>query len=166
MIGKNWPADLEHVDLDGIVADLETIRRYNRQRFEMEQLTAVCYEDHINRVCVGYKQVGLDEFWVRGHMPGAALMPGVLMCEAAAQLCSYLACRTGVLADFLIGLGGLDEVRFRGVVRPGDRLNLVVRLLRVRPRVLMVWQFQGFVERQLVCEGLIRGVALPLGEAT
>ena len=55
----------------------------------MEQLTAIVHVDPEKHLVAGYKDVGNDEFWVRGHMPGYPLMPGVLMCEAAAQLCSY-----------------------------------------------------------------------------
>ena len=55
----------------------------------MEQLTAIVFDDVERGICVGYKDISPDEFWVRGHMPGMPLMPGVIMCEAAAQLCSY-----------------------------------------------------------------------------
>ena len=72
-----------------MLADREAIRQVNPQRFEMEQLTAIVYVDPVNHVIVGYKDVRHDEFWVRGHMPDYPLLPGVLMCEAAAQLCSY-----------------------------------------------------------------------------
>src|SRR5437588_12774509 len=81
--------DPASLDLDKIVADLEAIRQVNPQRFDMEQLTAIVYVDREQHVIAGYKDVKPDEFWVRGHMPDYPLMPGVLMCEAAAQLCSY-----------------------------------------------------------------------------
>ena len=82
--------DFSEYDLNRVVADIEEIRRYNPQRFEMEQLTAICYEDpaaeHLRRLQGSWAD---NEFWVRGHMPGMPLMPGVIMCEAAAQLASY-----------------------------------------------------------------------------
>ena len=81
--------DFSEYDLDKVVADTEEIRRYNPQRYEMEQLTAICFEDPERGICVGYKDLAPDEFWCRGHMPGMPLMPGVIMCEAAAQLASY-----------------------------------------------------------------------------
>ena len=81
--------DLSQVDLGRVLADHEAIRKVNPQRFEMEQLTAIVHADPAAHLIVGYKDVGTDEFWVRGHMPGYPLLPGVLMCEAAAQLCSY-----------------------------------------------------------------------------
>jgi 3-hydroxyacyl-[acyl-carrier-protein] dehydratase len=87
------------------------------------------------------------------------LMPGVIMCECAAQLSSYYA-RKHRLLDGIVGFGGLEEVRFRGVVRPGDRFVVVVHLLKHR-RTMMMCEFQCFVRQNLVCEGIIKGVALP-----
>src|SRR5262245_55804387 len=109
--------DPAHLDLGRIVADQEAIRRANQQRFAMEQLTAIVYVDPAQHLVAGYKDVGPDEFWVRGHMPGYPLLPGVLMCEAAAQLCSYYAATQMVFegGDFL-GFGGMEDVRFRSPV--------------------------------------------------
>ena len=146
-------------DVNRVVADIEEIRRYNPQRYEMEQLTAICHEDREKNTCVGYKDLGCEEFWVRGHMPGMPLMPGVIMCEAAAQLSSYFA-RRFKLMNGVVGFGGLENVRFRGLVRPGDRFVIVSRLLKLR-RSIMTCEFQCFVKQSLVCEGILKGVALP-----
>ncbi|OHB70872.1 MAG: beta-hydroxyacyl-ACP dehydratase [Planctomycetes bacterium RBG_13_63_9] len=160
---KNPPIlDFSEYDLENVVADVEEIRRYNAQRHEMEQLTAVCYEDHQRHIVVGYRDLGPDEFWARGHMPGMPLMPGVIMCEAAAQLASYYTQRYGLM-DGMVGFGGLEQVRFRGVVRPGDRFVIVNRLLKVR-RVIITCEFQCFVDRNLVCEGILKGIALPIDQ--
>lgn len=157
---KDLILEFSEYDLNTIVADTEEIRRHNPQRFEMEQLTAICYEDREKNVCVGYKDLTNDEFWVRGHMPGMPLMPGVIMCEAAAQLSSYYSHKFELM-DGLIGFGGLEDVRFRGVVRPGDRFVIVCRLLKLR-RSIMTCEFQCFVNQNLVCEGILKGVAIPL----
>ena len=149
-------------DLNTVIADLEEIRRYNQQRFEMEQLTAIVHEDLERALCVGYKDVGHDEFWVRGHFPTVPLMPGVLMCEAAAQLSSYFSKKHRLLEAEMIGFGGLEEVRFREPVRPGDRLVIAVERVRVRPKAMIVCRFQGLVNESIVVEGLIKGVPLPV----
>jgi 3-hydroxyacyl-[acyl-carrier-protein] dehydratase len=154
--------DFCEYDLNRVVADVEEIRRYNPQRFEMEQLTAICHEDSARHLCVGYKDLNSNEFWVRGHMPGMPLMPGVIMCEAAAQLASYFSHKYKLM-EGVIGLGGLEDVRFRGVVRPGDRFVIVCRLLKLR-RSIMTCEFQCFVDRNLVCEGILKGVSLPLDQ--
>ena len=147
-------------DLNHVVADIEEIRRHNRQRFEMEQLTAIVYEDRQRDVCVGYKDLGPDEFWLRGHMPGTPIMPGVMMCEAAAQLASYYAHKHSLLEGSVVGFGGLKEVRFRGVVRPGERFVIVIRAMKSRSTML-ICEFQCLVRENLVCEGELMGVALP-----
>ena len=89
--------DMAQLDLSRVVADREAIRRVNPQRFEMEQLTAIVHLDPEQHLVVGYKDVRPDEFWVRGHMPNYPLLPGVIMCEAAAQLCSYYTVTAGLL---------------------------------------------------------------------
>jgi len=160
---KNLILDHSEYDLNHIVADTEEIHRYNPQRFEMAQLTAICYENSENCICVGYKDLGPNEFWVRGHMPGMPLMPGVIMCEAAAQTASYYALKHKLMEAKVIGYGGLEEVRFRGVVRPGDRFVVVARLLKVR-RLMLTCEFQCFVRENLVCEGILKGGPLPVDE--
>ena len=55
--GKDLILDLSTVDLSHTIADIHEIRRYNQQRFEMEQLTAIVYEDPANKICVGYKDI-------------------------------------------------------------------------------------------------------------
>ena len=86
----------------------------------MEQLTAIVFDDFKRKICAGYKDITEQEFWVRGHMPGMPLMPGVLMCEAAAQMCSYYAHKHNLLGECkVVGFGGMEDVRFRDPVRRG-----------------------------------------------
>jgi 3-hydroxyacyl-[acyl-carrier-protein] dehydratase len=159
---KELILDFSEYDPDRVVADAEEIRRYNLQRFEMEQLSAVVFADPERAICAGYKDVTNEDFWVRGHMPGMPLMPGVIMCEAAAQLSSYFAQKYNLLGCPVVGLGGLEEVRFRGSVVPGDRLLVVVHRLKARRGAVIVCHFQGFVRQTMVVEGKIMGVCLPI----
>ncbi len=151
--------DPERVDFGRVVADQEAIRRVNPQRFEMEQLTAIVHMDADQQLIIGYKDVQPDEFWVRGHMPAFPLLPGVLMCEAAAQLCSYYIVANGLLEGDFIGFGGLEEVRFRGLVRPGDRLVLVGKGKKIHRRQTR-FNVQGFVGPKMVFEADVIGVPM------
>jgi 3-hydroxyacyl-[acyl-carrier-protein] dehydratase len=90
------------------------------------------------------------------------LMPGVLMCEAAAQLSSYLTQKYDLLDAKVIGFGGMEDVRFREPVVPGDRLVIAVERVRVRPRAMIVCRFQGIVRDSIVVDGTIKGVPLPV----
>src|SRR5690606_8963219 len=144
------------------LADLEAIRKLNPQRHEMEQLTAVLYEDTDQQCCAAYVQTSMDSFSVRGHMPGLPLMPGMLMIESAAQVASFFTQRHDLLGAEMVGFGGVDNVRFRGVVLPGDRLVVMVRLLKARRNRMIVAHFQGVVGRQLVCEGELKGIPIPV----
>lgn len=156
-------ADLSQFDFDNPIAPIEAIRELNRQRFEMEQLTAIIAIQPETGICVGYKDVGNDEFWVRGHFPDMPLMPGVVMLEAMAQQCSYHATRENLVGEnSLVGFGGVEHCRFRGPVRPGDRLILITKMVKVRPRRMIVCDFQGVVGEKIVVEGAIRGIAIPV----
>ena len=153
--------DPTKLDFSQAVADKDALRAANPQRFEMEQLDAIVFMDTETHRVAGYKDVRDDEFWVRGHMPGYALFPGVLMCEAAAQMLSYHMVAAGVKQSDYIVFGGMENVRFRGVVRPGDRFVLVGQGMRVDRRQSK-FHVQGFVGATLVFSGDIIGMALNL----
>lgn len=153
-------------DLGHVLADREAIRAYNPQRHEMEQLDAIVFIDTDQRLIVGYKDVREDEFWVKGHIPGFPLLPGVLICEAAAQLCSYFVMYAGYLSEGFLGFGGMENIRFRSPVRPGDRLVLIGKGTRIHRRQT-IFSVQGFVGETMVFHGDIMGAPLQrLGSAT
>ena len=155
--------DPSQVDFSrALLADREEIRRANPQRFEMEQLDAIVHVDPEQHLVVGYKDVRPDEFWVRGHMPDYPLLPGVLMCEAAAQLCSFYVVTYKLLQGDFVGFGGLENVRFRGQVKPGDRLVLIGKGTRMNRRQT-VFNVQGFVGATMVFHADIIGVPLTRG---
>jgi len=154
--------DPASLDFDNIIADAEEIRRYNPQRFEMEQLTAIIHEDLDRHICAGFKDITHNEFWVRGHMPNMPLMPGVLMLEAAAQMCSYFSQKYDLLGAAMVGFGGLEEVRFRDPVIPGDRLLLMCEMTKLRRGRIVVTKFQGFVRNSLAVEGILKGIPIPI----
>ena len=153
--------DPETIDTSRVLADREGIRRANPQRFEMEQLSAIVSIDPDQHLIIGYKDLEPDEFWIRGHVPGYPLMPGVLICEAAAQLASFYCHALKIVENGFLGFGGLEDVRFRGKVKPGDRLILVSKAVKVNRRQT-VFETQGFVDSNMVYHGRIIGVALSM----
>jgi len=90
------------------------------------------------------------------------LMPGVIMCEAAAQLSSYYAQKHDLLKAKMVGFGGMEDIRFRDPVVPGDRLVMATQLVKARPRRILICRFQGFVRNEVVVEGVIKGIPLPV----
>ncbi len=147
-------------DEQKVLFDLENVHGINPHRFEMCLLDGILFEDAESGRCVGFKDVRADEFWVRGHFPEVPLMPGVLICESAAQLCSYFAAKTKLLGTPIIALGGLDDVRFRSPVKPGSRMVTMLQREKSRANIMINGRFQCFVNRELVCDGNIKGVAI------
>jgi 3-hydroxyacyl-[acyl-carrier-protein] dehydratase len=158
--------DVTQFDYDHPLVDLEGIRAVVPQRHEMEQLTGIVHIDRENHLIVGFKDVRPDEFWVRGHMPGYPLMPGVLMCEAVAQLSSYYVTIAGLLAGDFVAFGGIEDVKFRGVVRPGDRLILAAKATEIRPGRRAKFYGQAFVGKTMVFEGTVIGVPFRIGASS
>jgi 3-hydroxyacyl-[acyl-carrier-protein] dehydratase len=147
-------------DFDHPIFTLDDIRRVNPQRHEMEQLSGVVYVDREKHGAVGYKDVTDHEFWAAGHMPGFPLMPGVVLCECAAQLAGFYARKFDVLGGDYLGFGGMDDVRFRIPVFPNCRLVLMVQVTKLRARIRAEFLFQGFVDERMVFSGEMIGVPI------
>jgi|MGYP005654441063 3-hydroxyacyl-[acyl-carrier-protein] dehydratase len=140
---------------------IEEIRSVNPQRFEMEQLTGVVHVDEEGQRLIGFKDITEDEFWIRGHMPGFPLMPGVIMCECAAQLGGFYARKFDLLKGDFLGFGGMENVKFRAPVRIGNRLVLMARVASIRAGGRRIeFEFQGYVDGQLVFSGTTIGVPI------
>lgn len=162
MPARDLILDPATLDCDHPLVGIDEIRRLIPQRGLMEQLSGIVFDDPESGIVAGFKQITHNEFWVAGHMPGMPLMPGVIMCEAAAQICSYFVARHDLLGCEMLGFGGLDDVRFRGTVVPGDRLVVVAQQTQVRRGQMIRCRFQCFVESNLVCEGELRGIPIPV----
>ena len=151
--------DLSRVNLDHVLADRAANAKHNPQRGEMAQLDAIVHFDPAAGVIVGYKDVRFDEFWVPGHMPDYPLLPGVLMCEASAQLCGYYCAAQDLVKGDFLGFGGMENVRFRSQVHPGDRLVLVGKLVKFHRRQIL-FNVQGFVGTTMVFHADILGMPI------
>jgi 3-hydroxyacyl-[acyl-carrier-protein] dehydratase len=81
---------------------------------------------------VARKRVEEDEWYLRGHFPGNPIMPGVLMVEALAQAGVVVVLSEESNRGKLVLFAGIDDLRFKRVVRPGDTLELVCEVERMR----------------------------------
>lgn len=101
---------------------------------------------------VGLKNVTINEYFFQGHFPNYPVMPGVLIVEAMAQVGAVAMLRQPEFAGKIAFLAGLDKVRFRRQVVPGDQLRLEVELVQLRGSIGKA-EGKAFVDGQLVAEG-------------
>jgi 3-hydroxyacyl-[acyl-carrier-protein] dehydratase len=146
--------------LDPPLRDIDDVRAHNKQRFEMEMLSGIALLDFDQDLVVGFKHLSEDDFWVRGHIPGRPLLPGVLQIEAAAQATSYYyMAYHGNPADTFIGFMGVDGVKFRGFVEPNDTFVIAAKAVKLRSRRYEFY-CQGFVRDTMVFEGTVLGAPM------
>jgi 3-hydroxyacyl-[acyl-carrier-protein] dehydratase len=100
----------------------------------------------------GIKQVTINEWFFQGHFPGQPVMPGVLMVEALAQVGAVALLSQPEHQGKIVFFAGIDGLRFRRVVVPGDTLMLNVELTKMRGRVGK-GRGEGRVDGQLAVEG-------------
>ena len=131
----------------------EDIRRILPHRYPFLLVDRVT-ELEPGKRAAGYKMVSANEPHFTGHFPEYNLMPGVLIAEAMAQLGGIAVLLVPELAGKQPMLAGLDEMRFRGQVRPGDKLEMETEIDRLRGSI---GRGRGVarVDGQVVCEGTI-----------
>jgi beta-hydroxyacyl-ACP dehydratase FabZ len=111
---------------------------------------------------VGLKNVTINEPFFQGHFPGEPIMPGVMIIEAMAQTGGVLGLSLlqHLKGDSLYFMG-MDKVRFRKPVRPGDQLLIKVQLMKQKGTIFKI-KAEAFVEEQLVAEAeLLATIGLP-----
>ena len=150
--------DLDQLKIEEVELGLDGIRKVNPQRFEFEQLTAVNKFLMDEGLIIGHRNIGHDEFWVRGHFPGRPLLPGVLMLECVGQLCTFYY-QSVIDREAILGFGSADKVKFRGTVVPGDDLLIIGRMITLRRRTAS-FVAQALVGDQIVFECQIIGVVV------
>jgi len=101
----------------------------------------------------GLKNVSMGEPFFQGHFPGEPVMPGVLILEGMAQaggILAYLTARE-MIGKKLLYFAGMDKVRFRKIVRPGDQLIFKLEMGRYKPRLTKMTG-RAYVDDELVTE--------------
>ncbi len=85
----------------------------------------------INGVAYGKKLITGDEWFLKGHFPGNPVVPGVILCEILAQ--STCVCISEDLEDRITYFTGLDKVKFKNPVKPGDLFETECTIIKSRP---------------------------------
>ncbi len=150
--------DLSDLDLTKVKYDTAAIQAVNPHRGAMRLIDGIIHESDDQIDYLAYNDIGHDEFWVEGHIPGRPIFPGVLMIEAAAQISSFITLKKLGEPAFM-GFAGVDDVKFRGQVKPGDRLLILAHEVENRRR-RSICQTQGVVDGNLVFEATIRGMRM------
>ena len=105
------------------------------------------------KTITGLKNVSMGEPFFQGHFPGEPVMPGVLILEGMAQVGSILAYLSApeTIGERLVYFAGLDKVRFRRVVRPGDQLIFKLEMIRLKTKIAKMTG-RAYVDDQLATE--------------
>jgi 3-hydroxyacyl-[acyl-carrier-protein] dehydratase len=155
--------DLSTIDLKAEpIFDKEAVFKVNPQRFEMQQLDGILWYDKDRYLVLGYKDVTENEFWVRGHIPGRPLMPGVIMIEAGAQLSSFFL-KEIYQEEGFIGFAGIEGTKFRLTIEPGQRLYLLGHITKYKRRkrsTHVTTEVQGVIDGAIAFETLVSGMSV------
>ena len=100
----------------------------------------------------GYKNITANEPVFAGHFPGNPVLPGIYMIEALAQLGGTTILEPGDLIRKVPYLAGVDKVKFRRPVIPGDRLDMETRVIRTRLNIGWI-EAEAHVDGKLACSG-------------
>lgn len=131
--------------------DVEGIQRILPHRYPFLLVDRVVELNPPHRA-VGIKQVTVNEPYFQGHFPGYPVMPGVLIVEAMAQVGGVAVLSAVEYRDKLALFAGIDNVRFKRQVRPGDTLRLEVELHQIR-RGIGMGSGTATVDGELACRG-------------
>ncbi|MBI5682795.1 MAG: 3-hydroxyacyl-ACP dehydratase FabZ [Deltaproteobacteria bacterium] len=97
-------------------------------------------EFEAGKMAKGIKNVTINEPFFQGHFPCHPIMPGVLLIEAMAQVGGILAFKSASVENKVVYFMGIDKARFRKPVMPGDRVELILNVIKNRGDI---WVFKG-----------------------
>jgi beta-hydroxyacyl-ACP dehydratase FabZ len=144
------------------MVDIKEILNYLPHRYPFLLVDRII-EIHGDEKIVGIKNVSFNENFFQGHFPNRPVMPGVLICEAMAQVGAIFAhnARGGRDDNKVFVLTGLDNVKFKRPVEPGDQLRMELTILKRRGSF---WKMQGVatVDGKLVAQAEISAMEVAM----
>ncbi len=141
----------QDISKKGVIFDINAIKKILPHRYPFLLVDAIIELEPEKRA-VGVKNVTVNEPFFQGHFPQRPVMPGVLIVEAMAQVGGILLLNDRVdVENKLVYFMGIDNVRFRKVVQPGDQLVMELEMLKNR-RTTFKMAGKAYVKGELVCE--------------
>ena len=141
----------------------EEIKKYLPHREPM----LLIEESYIDEEGVGHSKYRIkeDEFFTRGHFPGNPIVPGVIQCEIMAQSCAILV--KDDIPGHMTLYAGLDHVKFKNMVRPGDLCEITAKLVSRRnagASSLFFCSAKLEVNGKLCCKGDLSFALVPIAD--
>jgi 3-hydroxyacyl-[acyl-carrier-protein] dehydratase len=146
----------------GTVHTTREIEALIPHRWPMLMVDRIVEYDPDNKRIVGIKGITATEWWAQGHFPGLPILPGVLQVEALAQTMAVYVAKQPGFGDRIGLFAGIDEVRFKRIVVPGDILRLEVTMQKLGSRFGKGWGIAS-VNDEVACEGLLSFIIPPEG---
>jgi len=119
------------------------------------------YDPEAKRI-VGIKGITATEFWAQGHFPGLPILPGVLQVEALAQTMAVYVAKQPGFGDRIGLFAGIDDVRFKRIVVPGDVLRLEITMEKLGSR-FGKGRGVASVNGEVACEATLSFIIPPEG---
>ena len=145
-----------------IVLTTTQIQELIPHRWPLLMVDRIVEEDRERGYIRGEKAVTATEWYFQGHFPGMPVMPGVLQVEALAQTMAVYVARQEGFGDRIGLFAAIDEVRFKRIVQPGDRLTLEITMEKLGRR-FGKGRAVASVDGEVACEGLLSFIIPPEG---
>jgi 3-hydroxyacyl-[acyl-carrier-protein] dehydratase len=146
----------------GTVHTTREIEALIPHRWPLLMVDRIIEYDPDQKRIVGIKGITATEFWAQGHFPGLPILPGVLQVEALAQTMAVYVAKQPGFGDRIGLFAGIDEVRFKRIVVPGDTLRLEVTMEKLGSR-FGKGRGVASVNGEVACEGLLSFIIPPEG---
>lgn len=140
----------------GKILDVEEIKKILPHRFPfllVDRVTEINETESIK----GYKNISANEIFFQGHFPNHPVFPGVLILEAMAQLGAILILRRFPEDKRMAYYAGIDNAKFKRLVVPGDKLELIAKILKDRGS-FVVMESKAYVDGDLAAEAVLKAI--------